>query len=230
MHTFYVTAGQLDKEDARHASRVLRLKAGDEITALSDGARYRARIAQLTDNPAPVELLQALPANESPLSITLYQGLPKAEKLEFLAQKLTELGVARLTRVRMARSVAKGEGDRRAERLERIAREAVKQCRRARVMEISPVLSWKEALSDMAKREVMIVPWEDASSTRMRDLFAAFPQARDIGILVGPEGGISSEEISECPARPVPLGPRILRAETAAVTAAALAMGLWGDV
>lgn len=130
----------------------------------------------------------------------------------------------------MARSVAKGEGDRRTERLERIAREAVKQCRRARVMEISPVLSWKEALSDMAKREVMIVPWEDASSTRMRDLFAAFPQARDIGILLGPEGGISPEEISQCPARPVTLGPRILRAETAAVTAAALAMGLWGDV
>ena len=158
MHTFYVTAGQLDKEDARHASRVLRLKAGDEITALSEGARYRARIAQLSDKAGAVELLEELPANESPLSITLYQGLPKAEKLEFLAQKLTELGVARLTPVRMARSVAKGEGDRRAERLERIAREAVKQCRRARAMEISPALSWKEALSDMAKREVMIVP------------------------------------------------------------------------
>ena len=111
MHTFYVTAGQLDKEDARHASRVLRLKAGDEITALSEGARYRARIAQLSDKAGAVELLEELPANESPLSITLYQGLPKAEKLEFLAQKLTELGVARLTPVRMARSVAKGEGD-----------------------------------------------------------------------------------------------------------------------
>ena len=103
MHTFYVTAGQLDKEDARHASRVLRLKAGDEITALSEGARYRARIAQLSDKAGAVELLEELPANESPLSITLYQGLPKAEKLEFLAQKLTELGVARLTPVRMAR-------------------------------------------------------------------------------------------------------------------------------
>lgn len=230
MHTFYVTSGQLDKEDARHASRVLRLKSGDEITALSDGMRYRARIAQLSDKSGSVELLEALPSNEAPLSITLYQGLPKAEKLEFLSQKLTELGVKRLVPVRMARSVAKGEGERRTERLERIAREAVKQCRRASALEITPVLSWRDALLDMERREVMIVPWEDASSTRMRDLFAAFPQARDVGILIGPEGGISPEEIAECPARPVTLGPRILRAETAAVTAAALAMGLWGDV
>ena len=220
----------LSQEDAKHASRVLRLKVGEEVRVVTNGARWNARLTELSDKSGKVELIEELPSNESPLRITLYQGLPKAEKLEFLAQKLTELGVARLVPVRMERSVAKAEGDKRGDRLRKISREAVKQCGRALPMDVTAPMTWKEALADMAQRELMIVPWENAEATRMGDLKKAFPDAADIGILIGPEGGISENEIEACPAKPVTLGPRILRAETAAVTSAALAMALWGDI
>ena len=230
MHTFYVDNQNLDAEEARHAFRVLRLRPGDEVTALQSGQRYLAKIAQLDDKSGRVELLEELPSNESPLRLTVYQGLPKAEKLEFLAQKLTELGASRLVPVRMERSVAKAEGGKRQDRLTRIAREAVKQCRRATPMEIAEPMAWKEALKDMTERQLMIVPWENAEASRMADIRVAHPEIRDMGILIGPEGGISQAEIDAAPAIPVLLGPRILRAETAAVTAAALAMTLWGDI
>ena len=230
MHTFYVEDNMLAQEDAKHASRVLRLKEGDEVCVIAPDGRYTARLVEITDKRGEVELIEKLPSTESPLSITLYQGLPKSEKLEFLAQKLTELGVIRLVPVRMERSVAKAEGDKRGDRLRKISREAVKQCHRDFPMDVTTPMSWKEALSDMAQRELMIVPWENAEATRMADLHARFPEAKDIGILIGPEGGISEGEIEACPAHPVTLGPRILRAETAAVTAAALAMAFWGDI
>lgn len=230
MHTFYVDDLAISQEDARHAYRVMRLRPGDDVCAVSNGARWHARILELTEKSGKVVLLEELPSNESPLRITLYQGLPKAEKLEFLAQKLTELGVAQLVPVRMERSVARADGDRRSERLNRIAREAVKQCHRAQPMEITAPMSWKEALADMAGRELMIVPWENADSVKMSDLKARYPSVSDVGILIGPEGGISENEIEDCGAKPVTLGPRILRAETAAVTSAALAMALWGDI
>lgn len=230
VHTFYVDDLAISQEDARHAYRVMRLRPGDDVCAVSGGARWNARILELSEKGGKVALLEELPSNESPLRITLYQGLPKAEKLEFLAQKLTELGVARLVPVRMERSVAKAEGDRRGERLNRIAREAVKQCHRALPMEITPPMSWNDALIDMAGRGLMIVPWENAESVKMSDLKVKYPSVSDVGILIGPEGGISENEIEECAAHPVTLGPRILRAETAAVTSAALAMALWGDI
>lgn len=230
MHTFYVDNCVINAEEAKHAFRVLRLKKGDEVACLDCGRRYLARIAEISDKGGAVEMIEELPSNESPLKITVYQGLLKAEKLEFLSQKLTELGVARLIPVRMERSIAKADGDKRMDRLARIAHEAVKQCRRAKPMEICPPMTWKDAVGDMEKRELMIVPWENASAVRMADIRAEFPDASDIGILIGPEGGISQGEIDSAPARPVLLGPRILRAETAAVTAVALAMAMWGDI
>lgn len=222
--------GQLSLEDARHAFRVLRLKPGDDVIALSQGARWTARIAEISEKSGSVALMAELPGNESRAEITVYQGLPKAEKLELLAQKLTELGVSRLVPVRMARSVAKLEGASRVERLSKIAREAVKQCGRARPMEILPPMEWGAALSDMKSRELMLAPWELSQPVRMADIHRQAPAAREIGILIGPEGGMEEAEVRASGARQVSLGPRILRAETAALAAAALAMALWGDL
>ncbi len=230
LHTFYVENGNLSIEDARHAFRVLRLKPGDDVIALSKGARYCARITDISEKSGAVTLIVELPSNESHAEITVYQGLPKSEKLELLAQKLTELGVSRLVPVRMARSVAKLEGASRIERLNKIAREAVKQCGRTRPMEICAPMSWNAALLDMQSRELMLAPWELSQPVRMADIRKQIPAAREIGILIGPEGGMEEAEVRESGAQQVSLGPRILRAETAALTAAALAMSLWGDL
>ena len=137
MNAFYIEGGRLSPEDARHAAKVLRLRPGEEIVALDGkGGRSRARLKE----DGSVELLETLPSNEPRLCLTVYQGVPKADKLELLAQKLTELGVTRLVPVEMERSVRHFE---KVERLRKIAREAAKQCRRALPMEITEPMPWQ---------------------------------------------------------------------------------------
>ena len=237
-HAFYIGAsGEISREEAKHACRVLRLHVGDEIQALDGkGGRFQARIAELHDDGGTVEILRALPSNESAMRLTVYQGIPKAEKMELLAQKLTELGVARFVPVRMERCVVKldaKEAEKRAQRLERIAQEAVKQCGRALPMEIAPAMDFGAALSDMQKQDLLLTPWEEAQGLRMTDVRQKMPNVTHCGIVIGTEGGISEQEIERMKAVgaiPVTLGTRILRTETAAIAAATLAMALWGDI
>ena len=152
VNAFYIEGGRLSPEDARHAAKVLRLRPGDEIVALDGaGGRFRARLKE----EGSVELLERLPSNEPRLRLTVYQGVPKADKLELLAQKLTELGVTRLVPVEMERSVRHFE---KVERLRKIAREAAKQCRRALPMEITEPMPWQKAVLDMRARERLVAP------------------------------------------------------------------------
>lgn len=242
MHRFLVSdiaqgVALLPPEEAAHAVRVLRMQVGDEV-CVSDGCgrQWSAAVASIEGKMVRAELRAELPARESPVTITLYQGLPKAEKLELITQKATELGFARLVPVRMARSIAKwgaSEALRKRERAERIAQEAVKQCGRAAVPRIETAVDFDEALADMKARSLTLVPWEEARGTRLRDVYEPGDARRDIGIVVGPEGGMEEGEVRAIEAvggRLVTLGPRILRAETAAITCVALVQQLWGDV
>lgn len=220
VNAFYIEGGRLSPEDARHAAKVLRLRPGDEIVALDGaGGRFRAHLKE----EGSVELLETLPSNEPRLRLTVYQGVPKADKLELLAQKLTELGVTRLVPVAMERSVRHFE---KVERLRKIAREAAKQCRRALPMEITEPMPWPKAVLDMRARERLVAPWEEASDGRL----TALPPCNDIGLLIGPEGGISAREIAESGAKTVTLGARILRTETAALAATAIIMAIMGEI
>lgn len=240
VHSFYIegkgTAGdsaRLLKEEARHACRVLRLKPGEEFCALDGEHRFLAEFVSLDDGAAEARLKAELPDDEAPVRLTVYQGVAKAEKLELIVQKLAELGAAALVPLRMRRSVAKLDGAARVDRLGRIAREAAKQCRRARALEVAAPLDFGRALPAMARHDLLLVPWEDARGRRLRDAFGECPEARDIGLVIGPEGGIDPEEVERMQtagAKCVTLGPRILRAETAAIASAALVMSLWGDV
>ena len=241
MHSFYIDLPEgdfaaLPTEEAKHAAKVLRLKAGDEICAMDGaGRRWRAEIAEIGGG-VTVRLLEELPPNEPPVRVTVYEGVPKADKLDFIAQKLTELGATALVPVKMERCVVKldaKDGVKRRERLQKIAREAAKQCGRARPLEVSTPTDWGAAIQAMRRHDLLLIPWEEARNGRMKDVFAQKPVARDIGIVIGPEGGITVEEIGAmitAGGQTVTLGPRILRTETAAVVAAALAMQLWGDV
>ena len=242
MHCFYIETpvdgvASLPSEEAKHAAKVLRLRPGDPVCAMDGaGGRWEAEVCTIGGSAVTVRLLSPLPDNEPPVRVTLYQGVPKADKLDLIAQKLTELGAAALAPVKMERSVVKldeRDGKKRAERLSRIAAEAAKQCRRGAPTEILEPLSWHEAIGRMAVHDLVLVPWEDARGRRVKDAFAGRPGARDIGIVIGPEGGMSAEEVAVLTnggALTVSLGPRILRAETAAVTSVALVMQLWGDM
>jgi len=244
MHTFYLeqtgSVGAviaLPKEEAKHALKVLRLSAGDEICVLDGcGGRFAAVIESAQGESAQVRLTEELSSNEPPVKVTLYQGLPKADKLDFIVQKITELGACCAVPVKMERCVVKSDakdGVKRRERLDKIAREASKQCRRACAPEIAEPLTWKQTFARMEKHDLVLVPWEDAEGYNLKRAFADAPEAKDIGVVVGPEGGMSAAEVDalkELGAKVVTLGPRILRAETAAVASVAMALTLWGDL
>ncbi len=227
----------LPKDEAKHALKVLRMSVGEELCALDGrGGRFAAVLESVHGDEARVRILEQLPSNEAQVRVTLYQGLPKADKLDFIAQKLTELGAAGVVPVKMERCVVKSDakdGKKRQERLQRIACEAVKQCRRACEPEIAEPLTWKQCFERMKSHDLVLVPWEDAQGYNMKKAFSDAPEARDIGIVIGPEGGMSAAEVDamvERGAKIVTLGPRILRAETAAVASVTMAMTLWGDL
>ena len=236
MNSFYIegrgaagAAARLLPEEAKHAFQVLRLRPGEEIFVVDEaGARFLAVLTEVDRGGCACALREALPDNEPPVRVTVYQGLPKADKLEWIAQKLTELGAARLAPVKMER-----DGERKRERLQKIAREAAKQCKRGRALEVAPPRMWGQLEAEMKGHDLLLVPWEEASGRGLRAAREEFPAARDIGIVIGPEGGMSAAEVDALTALgavPVTLGPRILRTETAAITACALTMLLWGDL
>ena len=244
MNAFYIEgcgeAGQtvsLKPEDARHCAQVLRMQSGEEFYAVGEGGScFLAELREVSRESCTALLREALPDNEAELRVTVYQGLPKAGKLELVVQKLTELGAARLVPVKMERCVVKlndKDAQKKQERLQKIAREAAKQCKRGGCLEVAAPQTWKQLRESMAAHDLLLVPWEDARGFGLKAACEAFPEARNIGIVIGPEGGMSETEVralEELGAKQITLGPRILRTETAAIAAATMAMLLWGDI
>lgn len=244
MHRFIVREGleagaevAFSSEEAAHAFKVLRLRAGEEVE-LSDGEGklFSAELLIVEREQVTAKVLEKLDSKEAPVRITLYQGYPKADKLELIVQKLTELGACRIVPVVMERSVAKPDQKdkaKRKERLQRIAQEASKQCGRGMVPEVEEAITWKQAKARFEAHELTMMPWEDARDVRMKDVYKERPEVRDIAIVIGPEGGISETEANEAKEKGavcVTLGPRILRTETAALASVTVAMTLWGDI
>ena len=237
MHSFFIEpgllAGQegfLDAEESAHAARVLRLRDGEEVRLIDgEGRAFTGVLTHVDAKQTAFLLKEEAPSRESCARVTVYQGLPKADKMEWITQKLTELGVSRIVPVEMRFCVAKAGKAGKDARLVRIAREAVKQCGRSACPKIEQAMSFKNALADMAQRQLMLMPWESAEGLTLTKALLADPAVRDIGILIGPEGGISPEEAEkavEIGAKAVTLGERILRTETASISSAAIAISL----
>ena len=237
MHRFYVEQPDargrypLTAEDAHHARKVLRLQPGSEVELITGGKRYRAK---LTEDDL-VEAGKALPSTEPALRITLLQGLPKGDKMDLIVQKAVELGVFRIIPVQMSRCVVHltgPDGEKKRARWQKIAREAGKQSGRCLVPEVSlPVpLSALPALT--AEEDACLVPWEEARSAGPLAFARAHPHPEKISILIGPEGGISPEEIAALPSafQPLTLGPRILRTETAGLACVSALLALYGEM
>ncbi len=248
MHRFFTqepcqigTEAALQPEEARHAEQVLRLLPGDSVELLDGAGLYAARLVRVGKQSVTAEVLERLPSREPRLRVTLFQGLAKGDKMEAIVQKCTELGVHAVQPLEMARCVQKLDHKRaqaQQERWQRIAREATKQCGRAWVPPIylpqspdAPTLAKR-----WAEQGMLIVPWEEAEHGGLRTLLTA-PQAGEpachIGLVIGPEGGMTEAEIARMHAlgaRIVTLGSRILRTETAGMAALAAMMALCGEM
>ena len=242
MHRFYAdergVTGQsafLCEEDARHATRVLRMKEGESCELFADGRRFSGEIASIGEE-VEVHILSELPSTEAKLRITLYQGLPKADKMELIVQKSVELGACAVVPVAMSRCVVQldaKDGRKKQERWQKIAREACKQSGRCEMMQVTEPISFKQLLAKLAQHEAAIVPWEDARGYSLARFHEAHPDITDLAIVIGPEGGMSEEEIArmkEASCQSVTLGPRILRTETAGLCAMSALFCLYGDM
>lgn len=242
MHRFYADESHicggtvsLSAEDTKHALRVLRLQPGQEAEIIVGGTRYRALLKEASENNALFSLLDPLPTTEPALRITLFQGLPKADKMEWIIQKAAEIGISAVVPVRMARCVVRLDGkeaERKMERWRRIAREAGKQSGRCLIPDIMPPHSPAELLPLARALDACIVPWEEARSPGLKSFINSNPELTSLGILIGPEGGIESREISMLSGyfQPLTLGPRILRTETAGLAAAAAVLAMCGEM
>ena len=237
MHRFFaVPAGDdtalLPPEEESHALRVLRLQPGDACQALIDGQIRTAVIDAVTPR-VTLRLGEALPSPEPRVKVTLYQGIPKGDKMDYIAQKCTEGGVQRIVPVAMSRCVAKWDprdAGKKQARLQRIAAEAAKQAGRAVTPEIAPPMGLGELCRALAGHSLALVPWEEQ---RGRGIAAAWQDEKDVAIVIGPEGGIAPEEIEQMQAaggRPVTLGPRIFRTETAGLAALISLLTITGDM
>ncbi|MBP3452586.1 MAG: 16S rRNA (uracil(1498)-N(3))-methyltransferase [Clostridia bacterium] len=242
MHRFYADESgiadglvHLNAEDAHHAQRVLRMKVGEEAQIFCDQRRYTAQITDMDDG-VTLRILEELPSTEAALRITLYQGLPKADKMELITQKAVELGADRVVPVAMSRCVVQlnaKDGAKKQERWQKIAREACKQSGRCMMMPVDAPISFKELLRRLPTHAAAIVPWEDAQGYSLRTFHQQHPDVRDVAIVIGPEGGMSPEEIDHMKAascQSVTLGPRILRTETAGLSAISALLCLYGDM
>jgi 16S rRNA (uracil1498-N3)-methyltransferase len=221
-----------------HMTRALRLKIGTRVI-LSDGIgrRHVGMITTIERDHLIIQLQES--SRETVKSrgpqLTLYQGLPKGSKMEFILQKCTELGADSLAPFISERSVARLPKERETERMERwrrIVREAARQSNRTTIPHLSPVTDFSELVAS-ADQTVRLLLWEEEKSNRLRSVLDSLPVPDSAAIMVGPEGGLSGEEAAVAESAgfiPVTLGTRILRTETAGIALLAVLQFYWGDM
>lgn len=233
MQRFFVEPHQIDEAahqihiigtDVNHISNVLRMKQGEEVW-ISDGGQkeYCCAIEAFSADEVLLHIIYAQePDYELPSRIYLFQGLPKADKMELIIQKAVELGAYEIIPVETKRCVVKLDGKKAAKKVERwqqIAESAAKQSKRMLIPNVHQVLSFKEALKYAESMDIRLIPYELAKGMQeTKEILAAIEQGQSIGIFIGPEGGFEEKEVEAAiseGAKPITLGKRILRTETA---------------
>jgi 16S rRNA (uracil1498-N3)-methyltransferase len=210
-------------EDVHHIVKVLRMKTGDELLLCDGkGAEYSAKIARINKSDITAEV-KARSSREIryPL-ITLGQGLPKSDKMDWIVQKATELGVATIVPLVTERTIAKiKDEEKRVSRWQKISREAAMQSNRLDIPQVGHLVSFPEFLRTLAPepRTLLLLPWEEGT-VPIREILRANSDIKNIIVLIGPEGGFSAHEAEAAQAKGfhlVSLGPNLLRTETAAI-------------
>jgi 16S rRNA (uracil1498-N3)-methyltransferase len=224
--------------ELEHMRKVLRLAPGDRVTLFDDGGwEHQGTLSRYIDRAGEIAILKSYrPERESPLRITLAQALGKGEKLDWVVEKATELGVSAIVPFFCERTVPKldrAASAKRGERWRRIALSATKQSGRTRAPEILDLIEFAELARRPWDCERKIIFWEGESARGLNDVREESPRVDSLLIAIGPEGGFTPDEIAlaaRAGFQSARLGKRILRTETAAVAAIAAAQTLWGDL
>ena len=232
------TRGFIDSQEFTHLKKVLRLGLGDPITVFDDsGWEHDAVIRELSAEQAEIEILGSYEApRESALQITLAVALTKGEKMDFVVEKATELGVQRIAPFISMFSVPKLNVDKiaaRAARWQKIALSAAKQCGRTAIPEILQISAFESLVKSDSPAGLKLLFWEGERHQSLLQAHERFSQAKSVLVAIGPEGGFADQEAELAKLHgfeAIQIGRRILRAETAAVAALSLVQFLWGDL
>jgi 16S rRNA (uracil1498-N3)-methyltransferase len=245
MHKFFINKENIfgDKlhitgDDVNHIYKVLRLNNGDIVIASNgEGREYISRIIEISKRAVVCEIIEEFDnLSEPPVKITLFQGLPKAQKMELIIQKGVEIGLCRIQPVITQRVVVKTEGKditNKLERWRRISEEASKQSNRGVIPEILEPISFDSAIEKIKSFDLAIIPYEKEKGNGLKSVLMENSNAKSIGVIIGPEGGFDESEIDKCMEKgviPVTLGPRILRTETAGIAVSSMILYELGDM
>lgn len=239
MFHFFAESSQMSLEDKtltitgsdyNHIANVLRMKVGEELSVSlrdsEDGKEYRYGIEEITEDTVVCRLRFIKEDGlELPSKVYLFQGLPKADKMELIIQKCVELGVYQVIPVSTKRSIVKldeKKAESKIKRWQSISEAAAKQSKRRIIPEVSKPVTMKQAVEMVKEMDVRLIPYELAEGMdKTREIINSIEPGQSVAIFIGPEGGFDDKEIELCRENgiePITLGKRILRTETAGFT------------
>lgn len=237
MYHFFVKPEQVTEHevaiigsDVNHIKNVLRMRIGEEICVNDGSHEYLCSVAQLEAESVVAKIEQINEkTSELPAKIVLFQGLPKADKMETIIQKCVELGIYEIVPVQMKRCVVKLDSKKeeaKRKRWQAISESAAKQAGRGLIPQMHPLMTYKDALAYASGMEHILVPFEHAKNMQAtRDALTAVKKGEQVAIFIGPEGGFEDEEVAQAEkigAKAITLGRRILRTETAGMAVLAM--------
>lgn len=222
--------GIISGADAVHIGRSLRMRLGDELILCRDGIEYISNIRTISDSQVVCDIKESRRTLAEPdCEVVLFQAVPKLDKLEFIVQKATELGAAKIVPVLTKRCVSRPDEksfEKKRDRLSKIALEAAKQSGRGIIPQVSRIISLDEAIGQMKELDISVICYEKGGKSLSQ---IELKEKKSIGIFIGSEGGFEESEASLCAENgiiPVGLGARILRCETAPIAALSIIMHL----
>ena len=235
MHKFFITQDQIEKntakilgEDVKHIANVLRLKKSDDIIICNKDTNYsyESKINEIAKEYIMCDIIKIIDKTvESNVSVDIFQGLPKMDKMEYIIQKATELGVKNIYPVSMERCIVKIDKKSEMKKIERwnkIAEAAAKQSKRDFIPKVENIINIENICQNAKKYDIIIVAYENENENTLKTVLKNLDVQNKlkVGVVIGPEGGIAEdeiEELSKAGAEIVSLGNRILRTETASL-------------
>jgi 16S rRNA (uracil1498-N3)-methyltransferase len=222
-HLFSEHEVTITGDDVHHIVHVMRSQIGQEIIVCDGQGRAAvARLAQFSAKEVKAEIVQPLEQqSELPVRVTIAQGLPKGDKMEWILQKGTELGAFAFFPFSSERTIVKLDRNKEGKKLERwgkIVKEAAEQSHRSVLPQILPPLSYKQAIAAAGKYTRCVIAYEKEQGSTLHHVLAALSPGDSLLVFIGPEGGFTADEVALAEAAgilPVTFGPRILRTETA---------------
>lgn len=226
---------KINGEDVSHIKKVLRMREGEAIDICdSAGYDYLAEIEKINEKDILCKIKEKVKSEtEPPVKVTLFQGIPKASKMDYIIQKTTELGICDIVPVELSRCVVKLEGGKKTVRWQKISEEAAKQSGRGIVPKVHEPVNLKRAVEMLKACDLAFVPYECEENTNIRSVLLGGKDAKTVGFMIGPEGGFDKAEIESLQNEgitPVSLGKRILRTETAGEAVLSMIMYEIGDI